>query len=164
MASAARCSSVGFPALLSAGLTDAPVSVKPDIRFSCWIKVSGFALMDLFPNSREAGALETRPTEILDSARLSEPYYLMNDYISIQGPVERVGDELMLRIPLSAGGAELALLARGIGQIEGDVLCVVIQPWLAELLRVGEGSLVIVDNKNGKFTITRSADNDNVSS
>lgn len=84
----------------------------------------------------------------------------MNRYISIQGPVERVGEDLMLRIPLSAGGAELAPLTRGIGQIEGDELCVVIQPWLAKLLKVGEGSLVIVSNKNGKFTITRSADND----
>lgn len=84
----------------------------------------------------------------------------MPNYISIQGPVERVGDDLMLRIPLSAGGAELALLTTKIGTIEDDELCIVIQPWLAKLLKVGEGSLVIVDNKNGKFTITRSPDND----
>src|SRR5262249_18464980 len=45
----------------------------------------------------------------------------------------------------------------GIGQIEGDDLCIVIKPWLAEHLRIGEGSLVIVDNTTGKFRITRSA-------
>jgi len=37
---------------------------------------------------------------------------------------------------------------------EGDF---VIQPWLAEKLRIVAGSLVVVDNVNGKFTITRSA-------
>jgi hypothetical protein len=84
----------------------------------------------------------------------------MGDFISIEGPVELVSSELMIRIPLSAGGDQLAPLAREIGQIEGDCLCVIIQPWLAEKLRIGEGSLVVVDNKNGKFTITRSASND----
>jgi hypothetical protein len=84
----------------------------------------------------------------------------MDDFISIEGPVERVGDDLMIRIPLSAGGDQLASFAREIGKIEEDCLCVVIQPWLAQKLRIGEGSLVVVDNKNGKFTITRSAAND----
>jgi len=84
----------------------------------------------------------------------------MENFISIEGPVELIGGELMLRIPLSAGGHQLAPLTHGIGRIEGDCLCVIIQPWLAEKLRIGEGSLVVVDNKNGKFTITRSASND----
>ena len=84
----------------------------------------------------------------------------MEDLISIEGPVERIDGNLTLRIPLSAGGDRLAPLARGIGQIEGDYLCVVIRPWLAEKLRIEEGSLVFVDNKNGKLTITRSAAND----
>jgi len=81
----------------------------------------------------------------------------MDDFITIEGPVELVGGKLMIRIPLSAGGDQLAPLARGIGQIEGECLCVLIRPWLAEKLRIGEGSLVVVDNKNGKFTIIRSA-------
>jgi hypothetical protein len=84
----------------------------------------------------------------------------VQDFISIEGPVELVDGKLMIRVPLSAGGDQLAPLARGIGQIEGDCLCVIIQPWLAEKLRIAEGSLVIVDNKDGKFTITRSASND----
>ena len=84
----------------------------------------------------------------------------MADSISIEGPVELIDGNLTLRIPLSVGGDKLAPLARGIGQIEGAYLEVIIKPWLAEKLRIVAGSLVIVDNKNGKFTITRSAAND----
>ena len=84
----------------------------------------------------------------------------MDDFISIEGPVELINGNLTLRIPLSAGGNQLAPFAHGIGQIEDDFLCVIIKPWLAEKLRIGEGSLVVVDNNNGKFTITRSAAND----
>jgi hypothetical protein len=82
------------------------------------------------------------------------------DPISLEGPVELVEGELAIRIPLAAVGDILAPLARGIGDIEGDYLKVVIQPWLAEKLRIGAGSFVLVDNANGKFTITRSAKND----
>ena len=84
----------------------------------------------------------------------------MEEPISIEGPVEVVDGNLNLRIPLSLGGDRLVPLARGIGHIEGDCLCVVIKPWLAEKLRIGAGSLGLVDNNNGKFTITRSAKND----
>ena len=54
----------------------------------------------------------------------------------------------------------LAPLAKRIGDIDGEFLKVVIQPWLAEKLRIATGSLVIVDNVTGGFTITRSAAND----
>jgi hypothetical protein len=84
----------------------------------------------------------------------------MKKIISVEGPVEEVNGELAILIPLDVGGAELAPLAKGIGQVEGGVLKVVLQPWLAEMLNVGKGSLVIVDNENGKFTITRSPAND----
>jgi hypothetical protein len=84
----------------------------------------------------------------------------MHDFISIEGPVELEGRDLMVRIPLLSGGDKLAPFARGIGQIDGDGPCVIIQPWLAEKLRIAEGSLVVVDNRDGKFTITRSPSND----
>ncbi len=84
----------------------------------------------------------------------------MTDVISLEGPVELVDGKLLIRIPLAAGGDKLAPLARGIGETDGEYLKIVIQPWLAEKLRIGEGSLVVVDNKNGKFTITRSEWND----
>jgi hypothetical protein len=84
----------------------------------------------------------------------------MTDKISLEGPVELINGELQIRIPVSLGGDKLALLATGIGEIVDDKLVVVIQSWLAEKLNVGAGSLVLVDNLNGKFTITRSASND----
>jgi len=71
-----------------------------------------------------------------------------------------VNGELAILVPLEAGGATLAPLAKGIGEIDGEFLKIVIQRWLAEKLRIGVGSLAIVDNVNGKFTITRSAAND----
>jgi hypothetical protein len=40
----------------------------------------------------------------------------------------------------------LAPLAKGIGTVKDDCLCVEVPPHLAKLLRVEEGSLVIVDN------------------
>jgi hypothetical protein len=84
----------------------------------------------------------------------------MSDTISIEGPVELMNGELILRIPLETGGNQLAPPARGIGNIEGNFLSVHIQPWLAEMLRIGPGSFVLVDDRNGKFNITRSAAND----
>jgi len=84
----------------------------------------------------------------------------MKDTISLEGPVELVNGNLMVRIPLAVGGDKLAPLAHGIGEIDGEYLNVVIQPWLAEKLRIAPGNLVVVDNRNGKFTITRSAAND----
>ncbi len=84
----------------------------------------------------------------------------MTDIISIEGPVELEQGHLTLRIPLSEGGEALAPLAKGIGNIEGEDLVVVIQPWLAEMLKIGANSLVVIDNAEGKFRITRSAAND----
>jgi len=84
----------------------------------------------------------------------------MDDIVSLEGPLEMLNGQLALRIPLDAGGDKLASVARGIGTVDGEFLNVVIQPWLAEKLRVSDGSLVFVDNKGGKFNITRSAAND----
>jgi hypothetical protein len=80
--------------------------------------------------------------------------------ISIEGPLENKGGLLFLRIPRDLGGDELAKLARGISSLRGDFLELEIKPWLAEKLNIAEGSLVVVDNLSGKFTITRSAKND----
>lgn len=74
--------------------------------------------------------------------------------ISLTGPLEKVGEKLMLRIPLSVGGSELALSARGIGTVEEEMLQIEIPPWLATKLRVGEGSLVTVDNLGGNLNIS----------
>lgn len=84
----------------------------------------------------------------------------MSEYVSLEGPVERIDGRLVLRIPLTAGGDKLEPFARGIAESDSEYLQVVIQPWLAEKLRISVGSLVLVDNQDGKFSITRSAKND----
>jgi len=84
----------------------------------------------------------------------------MPEPISLQGRVELIDGQLTLRIPLSLGGDKLAPFTTRIGAIDGDHLCVVIQPWLAEKLRIAEGSWVVVDNMSGTFRITRSGLND----
>src|SRR5439155_27232731 len=60
----------------------------------------------------------------------------MSEKISLQGPVELIHGRLTLQISLAAGGDKLGPLARGIGEIDGENLNVVIQPWLAEKLRI----------------------------
>lgn len=114
---------------------------------TCWVTESGdFAILDEDCHTGLFGRASARDLE--------------NDFISVQGPVERVGADLVIRIPLSEGGDELTSSAGGIGQVSEGCLCVVIEPWLAERLRVREGSLVVVDNRGGRFTITRSDEND----
>jgi hypothetical protein len=39
---------------------------------------------------------------------------------SVQGPVETVNGKLTLRIPMEAGGSQLAESARGVGHIDHD--------------------------------------------
>jgi hypothetical protein len=78
----------------------------------------------------------------------------VGDVTSLEGPVEEIDGELVLLIPLAAGGAALAQCARGIGRVKEDYLVVVIQGWLAKKLGIFKGSVVVVDNRNGKFNIT----------
>jgi hypothetical protein len=77
----------------------------------------------------------------------------VDDVSSLQGPVERSDGKLVLRIPLEAGGSQFIECSRGISEIEEGYLKIVIPEWLAGMLRIEEGTLVSVDNANGKFDI-----------
>ncbi len=77
------------------------------------------------------------------------------DYLSLRGPIERENDKLVMRIPLDAGGERLYLVAKGISEIDGADLVVTIPHWLAQKIEVGEGSEVYVDDRWGKFNITK---------
>jgi hypothetical protein len=66
----------------------------------------------------------------------------MADIVSIEGPVELHNGQLILRIPLVEGGDKLAPFVRGIGQVEGDDLVVVIQPWLGQQLGIAENNIL----------------------
>ena len=82
------------------------------------------------------------------------------DTISLEGPVELIDDDLTVRIPFDVGGDKLAPFAGKMGKVDGAYLNVTIQPRLAKKLKISDGTLVSVDNHNGKFTISRSAAND----
>jgi hypothetical protein len=73
---------------------------------------------------------------------------------SLSGPVEMIDGKLTLRIPLSADCAGLIDCSRGIGMVDGNLLQIALPPWLVEKLSISEGSIVTVDNANGRFNIT----------
>ena len=77
----------------------------------------------------------------------------MNDVISLEGPVLKVDGQLALMIPLTAGGSELVECSRGISEIDGEFLKIILPEFLVGLLRVEEGDLVWIHNTDGKFNI-----------
>jgi hypothetical protein len=97
---------------------------------------------------------------LLDIARRRIPRRKVQDTISLEGPVELFNDKLVIRIPLAVGGDHLAPFAAKMGRIEGDHLNVTIPPRLAKRLNIDVGTIVSVDNHDGKFTLARSAVND----
>lgn len=83
----------------------------------------------------------------------------MDDVTRVEGPVELLDGKLTLMIPLDAGGAEFLDCSRGIGVVENEFLRVTIPDWLAAKLGIYEGTLVSVDNANGKFNLRVSDQN-----
>ncbi len=77
----------------------------------------------------------------------------MEDIMSVEGPVLKVNGELVLFIPLGAGGDALVECARGISEVEDDFLKISIPAWLAAVLRIEEGDLVCVRKAGGMFRI-----------
>jgi hypothetical protein len=78
---------------------------------------------------------------------------LSDEITSLTGPVEKIDGKLTLVIPLIAGGDRFIECSRGISQIQGEYLKIVIPEWLAGMLRIEEGHSVSIDNKDGKFNI-----------
>ena len=77
----------------------------------------------------------------------------MKDVFSLQGPLQKEDNKLVLRIPMEAGASNFLECSRGIAEIDGEYLKIVIPEWLAGMLRINEGSVVSVDNANGKLNI-----------
>jgi len=78
-------------------------------------------------------------------------------FISLEGPVALIDGNLTLKIPLEYG-AGLVACGRGIGQVLERDLVIVIQDWLAAKLAITEGSIVLVDNRDGKFNLKKKPD------
>lgn len=91
------------------------------------------------------------PAEIGSSDATTNPD--VDSVTSLEGPVEKIDGKLVLRIPLDAGGNQLVRCTRGISEIDGECLKIVIEEWLAGTLRIEEGDLVTIDNADGKFNI-----------
>jgi hypothetical protein len=77
----------------------------------------------------------------------------MDDVTSLRGPIEKIKGKLTLLIPLEAGGDQFIEYSRGVSEIHGEYLKITIPEWLAGILRIEEGSVVSVDNENGKLNI-----------
>jgi len=77
----------------------------------------------------------------------------VNDVVSLEGSVLKRDGQLLLLIPLDAGGEEFIECSRGISELMDGFLKIVIPEWLAGMLRVEEGGLVVISNANGKFGI-----------
>jgi hypothetical protein len=80
----------------------------------------------------------------------------MEEVMSLEGPVLKVNGELLLLIPLEAGGLELIDCLRGISELQEEFLKIVIPEWLVEMLRIEEGDSICVSNTDGKFHIVAS--------
>lgn len=77
----------------------------------------------------------------------------MEKVMSLEGPVLKMDGQLVLMIPLLAGGYELVECASGISEVQGQFLKIVIPQWLADALRIKAGDLICVHNTDGKFHI-----------
>jgi hypothetical protein len=77
----------------------------------------------------------------------------VEDELYLEGPVLKIDGQLTLLIPLDAGGARLVECSRGISQVTGEFLKIVIPQWLAGFLCIDEGDLIRVSNVNGALHI-----------
>jgi hypothetical protein len=71
----------------------------------------------------------------------------------LEGPVLKIDGQLSLLIPLDGGGSEFLECSRGISEVHGEFLKIVIPDWLAGLFRIDEGDLVCVSHVDGKLHI-----------
>jgi len=59
----------------------------------------------------------------------------VNDVVSLEGSVLKRDGQLLLLIPLDAGGEEFIECSRGISELKDGFLKIVIPEWLAGMLR-----------------------------
>ncbi len=78
-----------------------------------------------------------------------------SDYLSLEGPVERLNGQLILRIPLEAGGHRLRQTVCTECNVQGKDLIVPLPDWLTSSIRLAEGTAVHVDDRWGRLNIAR---------
>lgn len=78
------------------------------------------------------------------------------DIVSLEGPAEFIANRFVLRIPLAVGGGQLAAAAGSLGKVEHDHLVVTLPRRLVRKLKIEAGTVLSVDNHQGRLNITRS--------
>ena len=68
-------------------------------------------------------------------------------------PLEVINGKLVLRIPLSDGGSEFVEATRGFATVDAEALTVEIPEDLAAQLGLQEGTVVLVENRDGEFSL-----------
>lgn len=77
------------------------------------------------------------------------------DAFPLQARVQTLNGHLVVYVPLDRGGRELVSVTRGLSDIEGADLKIVIPEWLAREIDVRDGIDVAIDCRNGQFSLTR---------
>jgi hypothetical protein len=75
-----------------------------------------------------------------------------NAVTTLQGPVRKIEEKLILCIPLAAGGDKFIDCTHGISEVRDGVLFVVVDEF-AGVLGIGEGDAVVIHNTDGQFNI-----------
>ncbi|MGB6461540.1 MAG: hypothetical protein WBG02_16370 [Candidatus Acidiferrum sp.] len=70
----------------------------------------------------------------------------MENVMSLEGPVLKIKGELMLLIPLVDGGSDQIDCSRGISEVQGEFLKIVIPEWIVGMLEIEEGDFVRVQS------------------
>jgi hypothetical protein len=109
--------------------------------------------LDLVGEAASLPRLRFALQDAREPGRLGKEGHSMDGELSLEGPVLRINGEWMLLIPLEAGGAELVECSRGVSEVQGEFLKIVIPEWLAGVLRIEEGDLVRVQESNGTLNI-----------
>lgn len=79
----------------------------------------------------------------------------LGEVTSLEGPVIKKDGRLMMLIPLSESGEELAGCSQRISEVVDGCLKIVIHDWLAGMLRIVEGDLLWFTTLTASFTSRR---------
>lgn len=93
-------------------------------------------------------ALSARPwerTSLMSSGGSEE-----NGVTSLDAPIEEIDGNLTIRIPMIAGGDQFVACSRGISEVRGEYLYVVVDEF-TRVMGLQPGEIAHMDNEDGKF-------------
>lgn len=77
----------------------------------------------------------------------------MDNWLTLEGPVESIEDRLFISVPLSEGGNQFIRCTHGIAQVdlERECLNIYIPDGLVQKIGISEGVQVVISNEGGQF-------------